>query len=327
MTIEAVDSSFYRPTLAQARAAKAAGVGMWNVYIATQSNVGLAAPWPKSDVDTVLSVFGGAVAFYSGWDNPSAVRQMAASWGVMPCLDDEPGIRPEGPWVQPNLDIVGGGLYGNHNVFSGRRAAFYILGAYPTSGDSAGASWDSTTRPGGLCGWQWAGSHNAFGGTIDSEWLDDGFLRGVSATSGGDMIAFRPGDGDRHDAVFVTGGGSNFVHAWSNNIDQDVNNVLGEEGFGVPAGKVLVPGTGFVAWDGTGVHMMWGAQATDGTWWYGWGDIDAANRTGWRRWFSFASDVPAAKGDTGPLGPVGPPGTNTDPTAIHHGDSITFNIP
>jgi hypothetical protein len=126
------------------------------------------------------------------------------------------------------------------------------------------------------------------------------------------MIAFRPGDGDRHDAVFVTGGGTNFIHSWSNNIDQDVNGVLGEESWGVPGGKILVAGTGFVAWDSTGAWMMWGAQSTDGLWWYGWGDINAGNRTGWRRWASYLSDVPSAKGDPGSPGVAGPPGPNTD---------------
>jgi hypothetical protein len=167
--IEALDSSFSRPTLAQAQAARAAGVGLWNVYVATRANVGLAAPWSHGDIQLVQSIFPGEpVAFCSGWDDPGALAALANAWGVRLCLDDESGIRPEGSWVQGFLDASGAGLYGNQGVFPGRHAAFYILGAYPTSGDPTDASWNSSPRPAGLCGWQWAGTHNEFGCTVDT---------------------------------------------------------------------------------------------------------------------------------------------------------------
>jgi len=175
MTIEGRDSSFSKPTAQQALQAKAAGVRVWSLYLATRAGVNLASTASQQEFDRARLCGGTPLGFCSGFDDPLAVRQKAAAWNVRPCLDVESGIRGDGPWVQAWLDASGAGLYGGHGVHGGRRAAFYVLGAYPRFGDPFGASWDASARPDGLCGWQWAGSHVEFGCVVDSTWFDDGF--------------------------------------------------------------------------------------------------------------------------------------------------------
>src|SRR5215472_13783959 len=114
------------------------------------------------------------IAFCSGWDDPTALRTMAAAWNVRLCLDVESGIRGDGPWVQPWLDASGAGLYGVAGVHAGRRAAFHILARYP--GFDPGVTWDGgVLRPPGPVGWQWLGGHLEFGLDVDRGWYDDWF--------------------------------------------------------------------------------------------------------------------------------------------------------
>ena len=169
-----LDSSFATPTAGQVANAKAAGIFGWSGYLATRPNVGLAHPWTQADFQTVLQGGLFSIAFCSGYDDPVACKNLAAAWGVKLCLDVEGGIRGDGSWVQPWLDASGAGLYGNEPVHPNRNAAFHILAAY--FGSDPNATWYSGyPRPSGPVAWQWRGTHNEFGATVDRGWYDDWF--------------------------------------------------------------------------------------------------------------------------------------------------------
>jgi hypothetical protein len=171
--IAGLDSSFTAPSAAQADAAAAAGVRVWSGYLATRAGVRLAAPWPELAFANAKRCGGRPLAFCSGWDDPTAVRQLAAAWGVLPCLDCEPEIRDLGSWTQGWLDEAGAGLYGSAHVH-GLRAAFHIIARYP--GRDPGATWPAdVARPAAPCGWQWQGTHTEFGCSVDRGWFDDWF--------------------------------------------------------------------------------------------------------------------------------------------------------
>jgi hypothetical protein len=175
--IAGLDSSWDKPTPAQLVQARAHGVRMWSGYLATRAGVNIAAPWTQQDFDRVKAAGLSSIAFCSGKDDPVACKNRAAAWGVRLCLDVESGIRGDGPWVQDWLTRSGAGLYGNAPVFHGRRAAFYVLADYP--GSDPHAAWNPhVPRPNGPCGWQWQGTHEEFGCTVDRGWYDDWFAGG-----------------------------------------------------------------------------------------------------------------------------------------------------
>ena len=174
--IASLDSSFDAPTLAQARAAKAAGIGFWWGYLATRPNVGLAAPWPELAFSNVLEGGLGCGAFVSGWDDPVALRELAQAWRIpLLALDDEDGIRPlsQPDWRPAFLQALGGGHYG----LLGRLtlpAQFRIAALYPPGG-CTGATWPTSPAPAGPHGWQCQGTHTEFGLSVDRSALDDWF--------------------------------------------------------------------------------------------------------------------------------------------------------
>jgi len=179
--IEALDSSFAAPSADQARAAANAGVRVWCGYLATRPRVGLAAPWTQLAFENARLCGGTPIAFCSGWDDPIAVRALAASWRVRACLDVEPGIRPDGPWVPGWLAASGAGLYGLPSVHydaDGRQPAFNIAADY--LGFDPHATWPSwLPRSAAPCGWQVQGTHDEFGASVDRLWLDDWFSGGA----------------------------------------------------------------------------------------------------------------------------------------------------
>jgi hypothetical protein len=178
--IAALDSSFDAPSADQARAAAAAGIRGWCGYIATRGGTGLAAPWTRLAFENARLCGGTPIGFCSGQDDPVAVGRLAAAWNVLPYLDVEPGIRADGPWVQGWLDASGAGLYGLasvHFATGGRRAAGHIVANYP--GRDPRATWPPwLPRPPGPLGWQWQGTHQEFGRSVDRLWLDDVFAEG-----------------------------------------------------------------------------------------------------------------------------------------------------
>lgn len=174
--ISGLDSA-YPPSPDAALAAKADGIRLWGGYLASVpydgwSHFGLYHPWPPEGFEFARLCGSTPIAFCSGWDDPGTLKALAEGWHLRLCLDVEGGIRPDGSWVQGWLDASGAGLYGNAPVHRGRRAAFYILAAYP--GYDPSASW-SGPRPNGPCGWQWQGTHTEFGVGVDRGAYDDWF--------------------------------------------------------------------------------------------------------------------------------------------------------
>ena len=169
--IAALDSSFDRPTPAQAQAAFAAGVRAWGGYL--PPGVGLASPWDQASFQVLQRAGIRGIGFASGNDDPAQVAATARAWGVLGCLDDEPAIRSGSGWQQGWLDASGFGHYGLCAALAGSRARFHIVARYP--GFDPGVSWDGgCPDPGGLRGWQWQGTHTEFGLSVDRSWLDDG---------------------------------------------------------------------------------------------------------------------------------------------------------
>jgi hypothetical protein len=175
--IAGLDSSFDVPSAAQLTKAKQHGVRMWSGYLATKPGVGFAHRWKKAEFARIKAAGMTAIGFCSGHDDPVACRELAAEWGVLLCLDVERGIRSDGPWVRSWLQRSGAGLYGNAPVFANRQAAFYVLAAYP--GPDPSRTWTTDPhhpRPHGPCGWQWQGTHDEFGCSVDRGWYDDWFV-------------------------------------------------------------------------------------------------------------------------------------------------------
>ena len=173
--IEGLDSSFDAPTDAAASSAQAAGVRLWSGYLALPGGgQGLACPWTRDQFDRARRCGGTPLGFCSGNDDPQAIAQLGRDWRVRPCLDVEPHIRDDGPWVQQWLDLSGAGLYGLAAVHAGRTARFHVVADYP--GFPVNDTWPSfAPRPSGPVGWQFQGSHFEFGGQVDRGLYDDWF--------------------------------------------------------------------------------------------------------------------------------------------------------
>jgi hypothetical protein len=214
--LAALDSSFNRPTLAQAQQAFASGVRAWGGYLVSDSDAavlasrsrgwgmrGLAAPWTLAEFDVLRQAGLTPIGFCSGNDSASAIRAKAYGNGIVPCVDVEPGIREDGPWVRPWVVVAQSGLYGAMSVHyqqgepEGREALFNIMAWYFVPVRDPQATWYDAIdpRPPGPCGWQWWGDHQEFGLSVDRSWLDDEVLpvgpgrggAGAAISGGGSM--------------------------------------------------------------------------------------------------------------------------------------------
>lgn len=174
--IEGFDSA-YPPNDAQLAAAYTAGVRFWAGYLGTRDGLGLLNRWSEQDFERVKAAGMGTMGYCSGWDDPAGCKALGEQFGIPISLDVEDGIRGDGPWVQGWLNDSGAGLYGNPPVFVGKTFPTAIMAAYPNSGDPDGATWQDPPYPTPPVphGWQWAGTHDFAGISVDSSWLDDWF--------------------------------------------------------------------------------------------------------------------------------------------------------
>ena len=199
--IVGLDSSIARPTAAQADQARAAGVGIWSGYLATvpPEGVNLAASWTLADFEAARRCGSPPLAFCSGWDDPAALRRLAAAWRVRLCLDCEDRIRGDGAWVDPFLQASGAGLYGLLAVHY-HPAPFHVAALYPVAG-CPGASWPTADRPPTPCSWQCQGTHDEFGVSVDRGVYDDWFATPIASSGGGgdgSMVQVTGADGTLH---------------------------------------------------------------------------------------------------------------------------------
>src|SRR5262249_9656357 len=196
--IEGLDSSFDEPTLEQARQAYAAGVRAWGGYFGSRDGLGLAVRWNRMSFWNVQQAGMRAIGFCSGWDDPDWIRRTAAEWDILACADVEFGIREDGDWVDDWVARAASGLYGNTSVHyragrpPGRGAAFNVAAWYfkvPPECWDPQMTWPwwlpATGRP---TGWQFCGTHDEFGLSVDRSWLDDWFAPALTSNPiGGDM--------------------------------------------------------------------------------------------------------------------------------------------
>lgn len=167
--LKGLDSAF-APNATQAQQAAKAGVRVWGGYFAGRN---ILNGWTEAEFAILHSAGIHPVAYASGWEDPTALKALAAKWGVLGVLDVESGIRGDGRWVQRWLDASGFGLYGNAPVHTNRKAPFHVLAAYP-GGNPPAATWEpGVAKPNTPTAWQFEGTHVAFGRGVDSSWWDD----------------------------------------------------------------------------------------------------------------------------------------------------------
>ncbi len=204
--VPGLDSSFNVPSLVQGQQARAAGVRAWGGYFGSQDGLGLATRWTREQFDVVRAAGLTPIGFCSGWDSAAWIRDTAAAWGIVPCVDVEYGIRVDGPWVMPWVQEALAGLYGSLSVHyqqgepAGRGARFNIMAWYP--GYDPAASWYDAIewRPSGPCGWQWWGDHTEFGLSVDRSWYDQALIGHAPAS-----VLFVPEGGGEGSMVQLTG--------------------------------------------------------------------------------------------------------------------------
>jgi len=191
--IPGLDSSFDRPSPQAAARARAAGIGLWGGYLGSRDGLGLATRWSRQDFQAVQEAGLTAIGFCSGWDNATWIRETAAAWGILACVDVEPGIRVDGPWLRPWLLAAGAGLYGLASVHYqagepvGRDAAFNVVANY-LPGGCTGQSWPGWLARPARCGWQCQGDHREFGLSVDRGCYDDSFQGGPQMLDPNDPI-------------------------------------------------------------------------------------------------------------------------------------------
>jgi len=334
--IAALDSSFDAPTLEQAKAAYASGVRVWGGYFGSRDGLGLAVRWNRMSFWNLQEAGITPIGFCSGWDDPDWIRTTAAEWGILACVDAEPGIRADGEggnWIPGFVERAQCGLYGPMSVHyetgeaAGRGALFNIMAWY--LGWDPQATWYDAIepRPPGPCGWQWWGTHDeVYAGiplSVDRSWLDDIILpygpgRGGDTYSGGfamgaTMGGFRLGDVD---------------HCFETSVDGDVlwGRTGGGSGGHVHVGFWNMGGSGpgpvcdLTAWasgtdiiirtkyaEGNVLELVVHADALD---------RDSAVALPWYQPDNAGPfRVPAPQGEKGDAGATGPPGADGAPGA------------
>jgi hypothetical protein len=162
---------------------------MWNGSLSGSFDPRIDGDWCAADFEAIAASLGPVyfdghayhgLAYVGGEADAAVIKEMAAEWNVLPCLDVEGSIRAYGDWVQAWLDEAGTcGIYGVSSVH-GVRASFHVMAfwtANPTS-----ASWPyGYNHPGTPCGWQWAGNVAMIGDVVDRNVFDDSFKATVAS--------------------------------------------------------------------------------------------------------------------------------------------------
>lgn len=160
----AVFTSLLPPTSDDIVRARNTGIQVWNGYLSVNANVNLPTPsWARGDFATAQTLSPSPLAFVSGWDDPLAIKTLAAAWGVRPTLLVMDGIRTEGSWIKGFLTDSGAGIAGPAQIHHWD-APWHVLVASP--GYDPQATWNGAA-PNTPNGWQWDITHG---------WYDDWYL-------------------------------------------------------------------------------------------------------------------------------------------------------
>lgn len=327
LIVGGLDSSFNRPTRAQARAARAAGIRAWGGYFGSSPGLGLATLWSRADFAVLQAEGIQPIGFCSGWDDEDWIRNTAAEWGIQPCVDVERGIRDDGPWVAGWVRRAQAGLYGAMSVHyetgepPGRGANFNILAWYP--GYDPRSSWFDAIelRPPGPCGWQWQGTHSEFGLSVDRLWFD-GLIITSGPGRGGDtgellmngMLQAAPFKPDRLDLI-VVGADGVVRRRWADGGAGELEGYKDADYFAIDADNVPAGGFAGVEWCWSQGPTGWRQNITafdqDGHIWLAVIDWLGNQVQGWTR-LPITILAPPSGGEPGPAGPAGPPGEAVD---------------
>lgn len=264
--------------------------------------------WSDGDFATVRD--GGLLtgAYCSGWADPAWVKAEAARLNLRALLDCESSIRPDGPWVDPWLEISGTGFYGlgaDIATHSTHGHPSYVLAGYPSNSGTAnpidpGLSWGSVglPSPSRPIGRQYAGGVPTPFGPVDYSHFDPAFFAAATPQPEIPMAggAFRPGTHEYHWAVVNP---DKSVSHWYNKDQGNLSLGGGHDDLGGVAGGPVTA----LTWSDDGALCVLDVVGSDGTTiarnvWQG------GKWTGW----SSSNTKTLQIGIQGPPGPAGPPG-------------------
>lgn len=303
--IAGLDSSLDAPSANDALTARAAGIGLWNGYLTTKGGVNIEAPWTQLAFENARLCGATPLAFCSGWDDPTALRQLARAWNVRLILDCEDGIRGPGLWVPGWLGASGAGLYGSVPTVRAYDAPFKVAAEYPGFDPEKTFPYPSGGLP---TGWQWQGTHTEFGRSVDRGWYDDWFgPRQLPYGGGKAMTGFQYNGTDHQfdlgvggDVLWArtTGGAGGAVHAEFVSL----------------GGNETAPVVEHAEWVSINGTIVVRAKHANGMVLVAWLEADGP----WPQpvnWFVPDSGGPfGIMGIAGPAGKDGVPGPNTDET-------------
>ena len=156
MGLPIVIDTWWEPSEAQVRAAKAAGYIGWSGYL-SNGNDRVYHGWADATFRMILANGMVSYGYCSGLAPAGQMAARARSLGIEALLDCEQSIRPDGSWVDGWLAASPGvGLYGADTVMNAHAShghAGYQLGGYP--GGDPGVAWPAqNVRPNGPMAWQ-----------------------------------------------------------------------------------------------------------------------------------------------------------------------------
>ena len=175
--IHVVDS-WEEPTAAQVAAAKGAGYGAWLGYFKESATDRIYHGWQDSTFELVKA--GGLLTgdYCSQLDDPTWVRNRAASLGIIAILDDESGIDPDNAGTDAWLAAAGAHIYGGSGVQAAHRTHShlgYVFSEYPAAGNPSGLNWPNgfaVPDPPRPMGWQYSDKGSVGGLSVDLSVFD-----------------------------------------------------------------------------------------------------------------------------------------------------------
>lgn len=184
--------SWWEPTIAQFRWAKASGFAGWLGYFSDVSGDRIYHGWANQTFLNAIAEGLQTGDYDSGFDNPAEIAARNAELDIIGILDAEASIRPDGPWLDPWMDTAGPRerLYGGGDVMAGHAThghPGYILAGYPSNSGTAhpidpGLTFGTIVLPSPRrpIGRQYAGGVPTAYGPVDYSHFEPGFFSGAT---------------------------------------------------------------------------------------------------------------------------------------------------